>query len=74
MISQAAEYALRAVVYLAENAGIGQTTEQIAKATKIPGPIYLRCYSNYHAPALSSHKEAWAAVLACEKLQTVYPY
>lgn len=38
MISQTAEYALRAVVYLAENAGIGQTTEQIAKATKIPGP------------------------------------
>lgn len=38
MISQTAEYALRAVVCLAENAGQGQTTEQIAKATHIPAP------------------------------------
>jgi Rrf2 family protein len=36
MISQTAEYALRAVVYLAENLEGGQTTEQIAKATQIP--------------------------------------
>jgi Rrf2 family transcriptional regulator, nitric oxide-sensitive transcriptional repressor len=35
VISQTAEYALRAVVFLSENTG-GQTTEQIAKATKIP--------------------------------------
>lgn len=38
MISQTAEYALRAVVFLAENAESGQTTEQIAKATKISAP------------------------------------
>lgn len=38
MISQTAEYALRAVVFLAENAGIGHTTEQIAAATKVPSP------------------------------------
>jgi len=35
MISQTAEYALRAIVFLAENTG-GQTTEQISQATKIP--------------------------------------
>ncbi|HNB21812.1 MAG: Rrf2 family transcriptional regulator [Candidatus Obscuribacterales bacterium] len=35
MISQTAEYALRAAVFLAENTG-GQTTEQISQATKIP--------------------------------------
>jgi len=35
MISQTAEYALRAIVFLSEIAG-GQTTEQIAVATKIP--------------------------------------
>lgn len=37
MISQTAEYALRAVVYLAENTGPGQTTGQISQATQIPG-------------------------------------
>jgi Rrf2 family protein len=36
MISQTAEYALRAVVFLAENREPAQTTEQIAKATQIP--------------------------------------
>lgn len=36
MISQTTEYALRAVVFLAENRDGGQTTEQIAKATQIP--------------------------------------
>ncbi|HEY9681620.1 MAG TPA: Rrf2 family transcriptional regulator [Oculatellaceae cyanobacterium] len=40
MISQTAEYALRAVVYLAEASQGGQTTEQIARATQIP-PAYL---------------------------------
>jgi len=38
MISQTAEYALRAIVFLAENPESGQTTEQIAKATQIPAP------------------------------------
>lgn len=38
MISQTAEYALRAVVYLAEDAGAGQTHEQISKATCIRTP------------------------------------
>lgn len=36
MISQTAEYALRAVVYLARNAGIPRTTRQIAEATRVP--------------------------------------
>jgi len=38
MISQTTEYALRAVVFLAENSASGQTTDQMSKATKIPGP------------------------------------
>jgi Rrf2 family protein len=36
MFSQTVEYALRAVVHLASNAPQAQTTEQIAKATKVP--------------------------------------
>lgn len=36
MFSQTVEYALRAVVHLAFNAPDGQTTEQIARATKVP--------------------------------------
>jgi Rrf2 family transcriptional regulator, nitric oxide-sensitive transcriptional repressor len=36
MFSQTVEYALRAVVHLASNAPNGQTTEEIAKATKVP--------------------------------------
>ena len=36
MISQTAEYALRAIVDLAYHAGESRTTRQIAKATKVP--------------------------------------
>ncbi len=36
MISQTVEYALRAVVYLAAEAPGHRTTEQIAKATRVP--------------------------------------
>lgn len=36
MLSQSVEYALRAVVHLANRAPNGCTTEQIAKATKVP--------------------------------------
>lgn len=36
MFSQTVEYALRAVVHLASNAPKGQTTEEIARATKVP--------------------------------------
>lgn len=36
MISQTAEYALRAVVYLASRPNQAQTTQQIAEATKVP--------------------------------------
>jgi len=38
MISQTAEYALRAVVYLAKHTGTAYTTEQIAKVTQVPAP------------------------------------
>ncbi len=40
MISQTAEYALRAVVYLAEKPDVPQTTQQIAEVTRVP-PGYL---------------------------------
>jgi Rrf2 family protein len=36
MISQTAEYALRAVVALADGSGTPQTTQRIAAATKVP--------------------------------------
>ncbi len=36
MISQTAEYALRAVVYLASRPGAPQTTQQIAEVTRVP--------------------------------------
>lgn len=36
MISQAAEYSLRAVVYLAANPGVPLTTHQIAQAAHVP--------------------------------------
>ncbi len=36
MFSQTAEYALRAAVWLAENEGHPQTTQSIAKATRVP--------------------------------------
>lgn len=36
MISQTAEYALRAIVFLAMNSGRAFTTQQIAKTTKAP--------------------------------------
>jgi len=38
MISQTAEYALRAVVFLAKNANTAYTTDQIAKVTQVPAP------------------------------------
>jgi|688.fasta_scaffold15365_10 Rrf2 family nitric oxide-sensitive transcriptional repressor len=38
MISQTAEYALRAVVFLGKNAGSAYTADQIAKATQVPAP------------------------------------
>ena len=40
MLSQTVEYALRAVVYLADQSPTGRTTSQIAEATKVP-PAYL---------------------------------
>jgi Rrf2 family protein len=36
MISQTAEYALRAVLYLGNHEGMALTTHQIAKATRLP--------------------------------------
>ena len=36
MLSQTVEYALRAAVYLANQAPLARTTEQIAEVTKVP--------------------------------------
>ena len=36
MISQTAEYALRAIVYLADQSDTPQTTQQIAEVTRVP--------------------------------------
>ncbi len=36
MFSQTVEYALRAIVHLAQHAPAGRTTDQIAEATKVP--------------------------------------
>lgn len=36
MISHTADYALRAIVFLADNPGEAHTTEEIARATKVP--------------------------------------
>src|SRR5262245_46310889 len=41
MFSQRVEYALRAVVYLANQAPLGCTTEQIAEATRVESKTYL---------------------------------
>lgn len=38
LFSQSTEYALRAAVWLAENEGRPQTTQQIADATRVPAP------------------------------------
>src|SRR5689334_8673752 len=38
MISQTAEYALRAITHLAFNAGAPQTNKQIAESTRVPMP------------------------------------
>jgi Rrf2 family protein len=38
MISQTAEYALRAVVFPSKNADMAYTTDQIAKVTHVPAP------------------------------------
>jgi Rrf2 family transcriptional regulator, nitric oxide-sensitive transcriptional repressor len=46
MISQTAEYALRAIVYLADQAGVPQTTMQIAKTTQVPSGYLAKVMQN----------------------------
>jgi Rrf2 family nitric oxide-sensitive transcriptional repressor len=41
MFSEAVEYALRAVVYLAQNAGQSCTTDEIVRATRPGSPTYM---------------------------------
>lgn len=42
LFSQTTEYALRAVVWLADHVGEPQTTQQIAKATKVPAKYLVK--------------------------------
>ncbi|HKD37040.1 MAG TPA: Rrf2 family transcriptional regulator, partial [Pirellulales bacterium] len=46
MISQTVEYALRAVVYLAADAPAARTTEQVAKATRVPAAYLSKVLQN----------------------------
>ena len=46
MISQTAEYALRAVVYLADQSGAARTTAQIAVATQVPAGYLSKVMKN----------------------------
>lgn len=46
MFSQTVEYALRAVVFLADNAPHACTTDQIAEATKVPKPYLSKVLQN----------------------------
>ena len=46
MISQTAEYALRAVVYLADQGGTPRTTMQIAEATQVPAGYLAKVMQN----------------------------
>ncbi|REJ64814.1 MAG: Rrf2 family transcriptional regulator [Planctomycetota bacterium] len=46
MISQTAEYALRAIVYLADNEGDPRTTVQIAGATDVPAGYLSKVMQN----------------------------
>ena len=43
MFSQTTEYALRAAVWLAENEGHPQTTQEIAGATRVPAAYLSKC-------------------------------
>jgi Rrf2 family nitric oxide-sensitive transcriptional repressor len=51
MISQTAEYALRAIVYLADHPGEAHTAERIAQHTKVPVGYLAKIMQN-----LSKHK------------------
>ncbi|WP_373651928.1 Rrf2 family transcriptional regulator [Schlesneria sp. DSM 10557] len=46
MFSQTVEYALRAVVYLADHAPNARTTDQIALATQVPKPYLSKVLQN----------------------------
>jgi Rrf2 family nitric oxide-sensitive transcriptional repressor len=46
MFSQTVEYALRAVVFLADHAPDGCTTDQISTATKVPKPYLSKVLQN----------------------------
>ena len=46
MFSQTVEYALRAVVYLADQAPEARTTDQISEATQVPKPYLSKVLQN----------------------------
>lgn len=52
MFSQTVEYALRAVVCLADHAPAAQTTEQIAHATLVPKPYLSKVLQGLHGAGI----------------------
>jgi len=52
MFSQTVEYALRAVVHLADHAPMPRTTDQIAKATLVPKPYLSKVLQQLHGAGL----------------------
>lgn len=52
MFSQTVEYALRAVVCLADRSPTPQTTEQIARATLVPKPYLSKVLQGLHAAGI----------------------
>ncbi|MEQ8785816.1 MAG: Rrf2 family transcriptional regulator [Pirellulaceae bacterium] len=54
MISQTAEYALRAIVYLADQEGAPRTTAQIAEATMVPQGYLAKVMQNLSRARLVS--------------------
>src|SRR5947209_16676785 len=52
MISQTAEYALRAVVYLASQGGASRTVQQVAGVTRVPAGYLSKVMQSLHRAGL----------------------
>lgn len=63
MISQTAEYALRAVVYLGSQTGQPTTTQRIAAATQVPVGYLSKVMQSLGGPGWWRRSEACAAVM-----------
>lgn len=56
MISQTAEYALRAIVYLADQSGEARTIRQVAAATQVPGEYLAKVLGNLKRAGITRAK------------------